>query len=82
MSGHLARGMCVMLVAVLLVASVAGCATLFRCERVGRSPSQVGKLDWGWFVMDVMNILFLNPFPLITDFITGAIYMGTYEEPK
>jgi len=82
MSGHLARGMCVMLVAVLLVASVAGCATLFRCERVGRSPSQVGKLDWGWLVMDIASILWLNPFPLITDFITGAIYMGKFEEPK
>ena len=82
MSGHLARGMCVMLVAVLLVASVAGCATLFRCERVGRSPSQVGKLDWGWLVMDIVSILWLNPFPIITDFITGAIYMGKFEEPK
>jgi len=82
MSGHLARGMCVMLVAVLLVASVAGCATLFRSERVGRSPSQVGKLDWGWLVMDIVSILWLNPFPIIADFATGAIYMGKFEEPK
>ena len=82
MSGSIVRGLCMVLVVVVLTASLAGCATLFRCERVGRSPSQVGKLDWGWLVMDIVSILWLNPFPIITDFITGAIYMGKFEEPK
>jgi hypothetical protein len=61
---------CVLVLVVVLFA-ITGCATLFHSDRASMTPDQRGGIDVGMFILDI----FWFPWGWIVDFITGCIWL-------